>query len=89
MKKILVTWWAGFIGSNFLNKYVMLFPDIHFVNVDCLTYAGKLSYLSDQVKSAPNYFFEKVDIRDKELLEEVFKTFSNRHYSFCGGISCG
>lgn len=76
MKKILVTWWAGFIGSNFLNKYVMLFPDIHFVNLDCLTYAGKLSYLSDQVKSAPNYSFEKVDIRDKELLEEVFKKHS-------------
>jgi dTDP-D-glucose 4,6-dehydratase len=49
-----------------LNKYVFLFPDIDFINVDCLTYAGKLEHLSDEVKSASNYFFEKVDIRDLE-----------------------
>lgn len=72
MKKIIITGWAGFIGSNFLNKYVMLYPDIAFINVDCLTYAGKLENISDQVKSAPNYFFEKVDIRDVAALEDVF-----------------
>lgn len=73
MKKILVTWWAGFIGSNFLNKYVILYPDIQFINVDCLTYAGKLEHIHNEVQSAKNYAFEKVDIRDKEALENVFK----------------
>ncbi|PJA48176.1 MAG: dTDP-glucose 4,6-dehydratase [candidate division SR1 bacterium CG_4_9_14_3_um_filter_40_9] len=73
MKKIIVTGCAGFIGSNFVNKYVMLCPDIVFINVDCLTYAGKLENISEQVKSAPNYFFEKVDIRDVAALEDVFK----------------
>ena len=74
-RKIIVTWWAGFIGSNFLNKYVLLFPDIDFINVDCLTYAGKLEHLLDEVKSSNNYFFEKVDIRDLNWLEEVFKKY--------------
>lgn len=73
MQKILVTWWAWFIGSNFLNKYVILHPEIVFINVDCLTYAWKLENISEQVKSASNYLFEKVDIRDTEKLEEVFK----------------
>lgn len=74
MQKIIVTWGAWFIGSNFLNKYVLSHPDIDFVNVDCLTYAWKLENISDVVKSASNYFFEKIDIRDKEALEtHVFK----------------
>lgn len=56
----------------------MLYPDIAFINVDCLTYAGKLENLSEQASSAsnpltgPRYFFEKVDIRDLVALEEVF-----------------
>ena len=75
-RRIIVTWWAGFIGSNFLNKYVLLFPDIDFINVDCLTYAGKLEHLSDEVKSSSNYFFEKVDIRNFEWLE--INMFSSR-----------
>lgn len=73
MQKIMVTWWAWFIGSNFLNKYVIRYPDITFINVDCLTYAWKLENISEQVKSASNYIFEKVDIKDTPQLEEVFK----------------
>jgi len=72
MKSIIVTWWAGFIGSNFLNKYVLLYPEINFINVDCLTYAGKLENISEEVKSSKNYFFEKVDIRDVDNLDKVF-----------------
>ena len=68
----MITWWAWFIGSNFLNKYVISYPDIQFINVDCLTYAWKLENISEQVKSAVNYSFEKVDIRDVLALEEVF-----------------
>lgn len=73
MQKIMVTWWAWFIGSNFLNKYVIRYPDITFINIDCLTYAWKLENISEQVKSASNYIFEKVDIKDTPQLEEVFK----------------
>jgi dTDP-glucose 4,6-dehydratase len=72
MKKILITWGAWFIGSNFLNKYVVLYPDIQFINVDCLTYAWKLDNISEQVKWAANYSFQKIDIRDLIALEEVF-----------------
>ena len=56
---IVVTWWAGFIGSNFLNKYVLNYPEINFINIDSLTYAWKLENISDEVKQSKNYFFEK------------------------------
>ena len=48
MKKVLVTGGAGFIGSNFLNKYVLANPDVDFINIDCLTYAGKLENINEE-----------------------------------------
>jgi len=70
---VIVTGGAGFIGSNYLNKYVPRMKERLFVNVDKLTYAGKLSNLS--VAKAPNYAFEKVDICDMKALRKVFKKY--------------
>ncbi|MCR5252620.1 MAG: dTDP-glucose 4,6-dehydratase [Treponema sp.] len=63
-----------------------LFSDAAFdgtvVNVDCLTYAGNLESLSDVEqkfgKAAgknQRYFFEKVDICDREQIERIFKQY--------------
>jgi len=71
MKKIIITWWAWFIGSNFLNAYVRKFPDIMFINIDALTYAGKLENI--EVAEASNYVFEQVDIRDLNALRAVYE----------------
>lgn len=75
-QKIIITGWAGFIGSNFLNKYVLLHPEIDFINIDALTYAGKLENISLEVTNASNYAFEKVDIRDYEQIKKVYKKYS-------------
>lgn len=75
-QKIIITGWAWFIGSNFLNKYVLLNKEIEFINIDALTYAWKLENILEEVKNAPNYFFEKVDIRDKEALREIYKKYN-------------
>jgi len=75
-QSIIITGWAWFIGSNFLNKYVEKFPEIHWINIDSLTYAGKLENLSNAVKKAPNYSFEEVDIRDIWSLRQVYKKHS-------------
>ena len=45
-KTIIITGGAGFIGSNFLSKYVLLFPETQFVNIDALTYAGDIEKIS-------------------------------------------
>ena len=74
MKSILITGGAGFIGSNYLNTFVPHYKDIHFVNVDALTYAGKLSNIT--VSDLPNYSFEQVDIQAFTELEKVFATYT-------------
>ena len=69
-KVIFVTGGAGFIGSNYLNKYVLRYPKYRFVNIDALTYAAKKT----NIKVAPlsNYIFEKADIRDAAKMEKLF-----------------
>ena len=75
-KKIIITGWAWFIWSNFLNKFVILNPKIDFINIDFLTYAWKLSNIYEKVKKSQNYFFEKVDIRDKKSLKKIYEKYS-------------
>ncbi|KKP39344.1 MAG: dTDP-glucose 4,6-dehydratase, dTDP-glucose 4,6-dehydratase [Candidatus Peregrinibacteria bacterium GW2011_GWF2_33_10] len=73
-KTILVTGGAGFIGANYLNKYVRLNPNIHYICVDKLTYAGSLDNL--EIKDLPNFTFEKIDIVDKPALKNVFEKYT-------------
>jgi len=75
-KTIIITWWAWFIWSNFLNKFVLKFPDINWINIDALTYAWKLENISKDVRNSKNYFFEKIDIRSKKDLEEIYIKYS-------------
>jgi len=79
-KTLLITGAAGFIGSNFVEYFLKNHPQYKIVNLDKLTYAGRLSNLKS-VENHKNYTFIKGDICDKALLEELFKT-----YNFSGVI---
>jgi dTDP-glucose 4,6-dehydratase len=70
--KILVTGGAGFIGSCFLHKFVPSHPDISFITLDALTYAGSLASLKG-VLEAQNHAFIHGDIRDAALVHRVFQ----------------
>lgn len=72
MKTILVTGGAGFIGSNFVKMMVKKYPEYKIINLDALTYAGNLENLSD-IDTASNYTFIKGDIRDREVMEQIFE----------------
>ena len=70
-KTVLVTGGCGFIGSNFLNLLVPRFPEVKFVNLDALTYAGNPLNLA-AIEDMPNYEFAHVDIRDAVRLNAAF-----------------
>ncbi|UUD44571.1 dTDP-glucose 4,6-dehydratase [Bacillus pumilus] len=72
MKTYLVTGGAGFIGSNFIAYMLDKYKDIKIINLDKLTYAGNLENLV-RYEHFENYQFIKGDIKDSELLSEVFE----------------
>ena len=68
---ILVTGGAGFIGANFLNRSLPARPDLHFVNVDKLSYAANLASLQP-ISGAPNHELCVLDICDLDALDGLF-----------------
>ena len=71
-KVLLVTGGAGFIGSNFIRYMLDNHPGCKIVNLDKLTYAGNLDNLKG-LEGDPRYEFIHGDIRDKELVQKVYK----------------
>ena len=67
---LLITGGAGFIGSNLIHQVIDLPEVTKLVNLDCLTYAGRLENLAG-VAGHPKYVFERVDLRDKTAVLEV------------------
>ena len=59
--RLLVTGGCGFIGSNFIHYYIKRHPDVEIVNLDKLTYAGRLENLQD-ITDNKNYTFIKGDV---------------------------
>ncbi|MDA9105724.1 GDP-mannose 4,6-dehydratase [Candidatus Pelagibacter sp.] len=74
VNKILVTGGSGFIGSNFLNLMVPKYNKTKFLNIDKLTYAGKVEN-SKRIKNLKNYSFLNIDICNYRKLREVIKKF--------------
>ena len=70
-KAILITGGAGFIGSNFVNYLLSRYGNYFIVNLDNLTEAANLSYLS-AVEANPNYLFIKGDICNSSLVDSIF-----------------
>ena len=74
MKTYLVTGAAGFIGANFLKHILKKYEgkeDIRVIVVDCLTYAGNLGTIKEELKDG-RVKFEKVDIKDREEIGRIF-----------------
>lgn len=72
---ILVTGGCGFIGSDFLRQFVIKYPQHKWVNLDALTYAGKLENVST-VSNRHNYSFVQGNICNKNLIEELFTKYN-------------
>ncbi|MFJ7638139.1 dTDP-glucose 4,6-dehydratase [Peribacillus sp. NPDC097206] len=71
---LLITGGAGFIGSNFVSYILDKYEDIHIVNFDKLTSAGKLENLKD-ILSHPRHSFIQGDICDQLLVKKTFEQY--------------
>jgi len=69
METWLITGGAGFIGSNFI-RHLLAGEKIKILNLDKLTYAGKIENLQE-VETNPNHIFIKGDICDSKLIDEI------------------
>jgi dTDP-glucose 4,6-dehydratase len=83
LTNILVTGGAGFIGVNFIR---FLFGEGtanksgfsgRIINLDALTYAGNAASLNEinEKFGGTQYFFEKGDIGDRDLVETIFRKY--------------
>lgn len=70
--KVLVTGGAGFIGSNFIRYWFNKYPKDKIINLDKLTYAGRLSSTKDFADN-PNYKFIKGDIIDPKIVDKTMR----------------
>jgi len=73
---IFVTGAAGFIGSAVVRHLLDEHSD-QVVNIDCLTYAGNEATFENELNS-PRYHFEKVDIRSRAAIDELFERYQPR-----------
>lgn len=71
--KFIVTGGCGFIGSNYLHYVVNKYPEDEFICIDSLTYAGNYHNL-DPVIDKPNFRFVKLDITDRDGVDNLFAT---------------
>lgn len=69
---VLVTGAAGFIGSNFINRYSEKFPQTKFLVVDKLSYAGNLANLRPSA-ARDNVSFYHADINDSTTINAIFE----------------
>ena len=68
---IIVTGGAGFIGSNFILKFLATSEE-NLLNLDNLSYAANLSNL-EVIESNPRYSFVKMDIQNHSKVEALIK----------------
>jgi dTDP-glucose 4,6-dehydratase len=78
MKKVLVTGGAGFIGSNFVHFLLGADADVEIIDLDALTYAGRLENLED-LPDPKRHTFVKGDITDRALVDELFHSHQIDH----------
>ena len=76
---VLVTGGAGFIGSNFINKFFKETPDLKLINLDALYYCADQNNVSEKIRNSPNYVFIHGNLQSYDLLKYIFESNAITH----------
>jgi dTDP-glucose 4,6-dehydratase len=71
---ILITGFAGFIGSNLIHSLLLKYPNYLFVGLDSLTYSSNLNLISD-LEGHDNFIFRRINLNKSRAVFEVFEEF--------------
>lgn len=72
MRKLLVTGGAGFIGTNFVLRWLRKYPQDRVIVLDALTYAGNRDNLSS-AQGMETFRFVEGNICDQVLVDRLFR----------------
>ena len=72
MNSYLVTGGAGFIGSNYVKYILKKHREIRLVILDCLSYAGNLGTIQDNLTD-PRVVFIKGNINNPKTVKDIFE----------------
>ena len=78
-QNLLITGGCGFIGSNFINHY---FENRHYdklVNIDAMYYCANEENVRKDIRENKNYFLEKINLCNEELMERILKQYDITH----------
>ncbi len=75
MHNVMVTGGAGFIGSNYVRYLLKNEPDIKVVNLDALTYAGRLENLAG-LPFPERHIFVHGDVCNRELVDDLLHRYT-------------
>jgi dTDP-glucose 4,6-dehydratase len=74
MKKILITGYAGFIGSNLTRILKANLPEHQLIGLDCQTYAARPAWAWDAIPDEdPNFLDAKIDLRNARDVDAVIQ----------------
>lgn len=71
MKTTLITGGAGFIGSNFVERFFDCFPEERIVVLDAMTYAANLANIPDRIRKDSRFRFILGNICDEKVVGEA------------------
>lgn len=79
MKGLLITGGCGFIGSNFINRYLAKHPQQLLINIDNMYYCANETNIEDKWRGSSNYHFIKGNICSTDLVSHILKTYEITH----------